>query len=98
MAFLNKHGENDEPGREYDDELLAHVSANEHTADALKMKTKSIEESEGSRTPSVPNVGGTRKPTHGTLHTVETLMVLLLQLMIASTALRSRIAKTALLI
>jgi hypothetical protein len=34
MASLHEHGDDDEPGREYDDELLADVSANERTADA----------------------------------------------------------------
>jgi hypothetical protein len=34
MAFLHEHGDNVEPGREYDDELLADISTNERTVDA----------------------------------------------------------------
>jgi hypothetical protein len=34
MASLHEHGDNDEPGREYDDELLANISDDERTADA----------------------------------------------------------------
>jgi hypothetical protein len=33
MASLHEHGNDDEPGREYDDELLADISSNESTAD-----------------------------------------------------------------
>jgi hypothetical protein len=34
MAFLHEHDDDDEPGREYNDELLADISADERTADA----------------------------------------------------------------
>jgi hypothetical protein len=34
MASLHVHGDDDEPGREYDDKLLMDVSANERTVDA----------------------------------------------------------------
>jgi hypothetical protein len=34
MASIHEHGDDDEPGREYDDELLADVSTEERTADA----------------------------------------------------------------
>jgi hypothetical protein len=33
MASLHEHGDDDEPGSEYDDELLADVSADERTTD-----------------------------------------------------------------
>jgi hypothetical protein len=34
MASLHEHDDDDEPGREYNDDLLADVSADEHMADA----------------------------------------------------------------
>jgi hypothetical protein len=34
MASLHEREDDDEPGREYDDELLVDVSANERTTDA----------------------------------------------------------------
>jgi hypothetical protein len=34
MASIRDHGDNDEPGREYNDKLLANISADERTADA----------------------------------------------------------------
>jgi hypothetical protein len=56
---------------------------------SLKMKMRSTEESGGLRTPSVPSIGETWKPTQGTHLTKETLMVPLLHLTIVSTTLRS---------
>jgi hypothetical protein len=41
MAFL-RNAEDDEPGPEYDAELLTDVTTNEHTAHAPKMRMKSI--------------------------------------------------------
>jgi hypothetical protein len=34
MAYLHEHYDDDEPGREYDDELLVDISADECTVDA----------------------------------------------------------------
>jgi hypothetical protein len=42
MASL-RNEEDDEPGPEYDDEVLVDVSANEPTADAPRMRTRSTE-------------------------------------------------------
>jgi chromatin segregation and condensation protein Rec8/ScpA/Scc1 (kleisin family) len=38
MAFLHEHDDDDEPGREYNDELLADISADERMADAPQDK------------------------------------------------------------
>jgi hypothetical protein len=46
MASL-RNADDNEPGLEYDDELLANVSADEHTADAPRMITRSAEGSGG---------------------------------------------------
>jgi hypothetical protein len=46
MASLRK-ADDDKPGPEYDDELLTDVSADEPTADALRMRTRSTEGSGG---------------------------------------------------
>jgi hypothetical protein len=45
MASLRDHNDNDEPGREYDDELLADISADETTADASQNKDEELKES-----------------------------------------------------
>jgi hypothetical protein len=85
MASLREHDDDDKLGREYNDELLVDVSADERTRMLLKMKMKSTEGSEGSRTPDVPSAGGTQKPAHETHLTAETSMMRSLWLMIAST-------------
>jgi hypothetical protein len=51
------------------------------------VKMRSTEESEGSRMLSEPSAGGKLKPTHGTNLIEETLTVVSLQQMIASTTL-----------
>jgi hypothetical protein len=48
----------------------------------LKVKMRSIKESEGSRKLSKLSTDGTRKPAHGTHRTAKTSTVLSLQLMI----------------
>jgi hypothetical protein len=82
MASLHEHDDDEEPGREYVGETSAQWML-------LKMKTRSMEESGGSSTPSMPSVGRTQKPTHGTHLTAEISMVSSLQPMIASTTRQS---------
>jgi hypothetical protein len=40
MASLHEHDDDDEPGREYNEELLADVSTNEHTTNAPQDEDK----------------------------------------------------------
>jgi hypothetical protein len=89
MASLHEHGDDDKPGREYDDELLADISLISARRMLLKMKTRSTEEYEQSRMPNVPSVGGMEKPTQGTRLTAETSTVPSLQQTIAGTTRQS---------
>jgi hypothetical protein len=72
MASLHEHGVDDEPEREYDANCSRMSPPTSVRRTLLKMKTRSIEESGGSR---MPSIGGTQKPAHGTHLTIETSTV-----------------------
>jgi hypothetical protein len=76
MASIHEHGDEDEPGREYDDELLADVSADERTADAPQDKDEERKRIRRAKNAKILNAGGTQKLVHETHLTATTLMVL----------------------